>query len=330
MDMVRWMLAEKHLPKEFWAEAVSTAVYIFNRCSTRSNQGKTPYEVWTGRKPNVSHLRIFGCLAYAHVPDVLRKKLDGKTEKNIFVSYSRQTKGYKLYNPDTGKVTISRDVTFDEHGAWDWKKKGVEPTQPPTPSFIDNGESDMQKIEPVQQSVQDPSSSTVQLVQSGRPQRQRHLPARLQDYVVGNDVDILTDEDIINFALFADCDPVDFRDVVGDNRWMKAMDEEIHAIEKTDTWELTNLPSGKKPIGVKWVYKTKYRPSGEVERYKARLVVKGYKQKPGIDYFEVFAPVARLDTVRLIISLAAQNSWKIYQMDVKSAFLNGVLGRGLC
>ena len=103
------------------------------------------------------------------------------------------------------------------------------------------------------------------------------------------------------------------------------MDGEIHAIEKNDTWELTDLPADKKPIGVKWVYKTKYKHNSEIDRFKARLVAKGYKQKPGIDYFEVFAPVAKLDIIRMIISLSAQNKWKIYQMDVKSAFLNGTL-----
>ena len=103
------------------------------------------------------------------------------------------------------------------------------------------------------------------------------------------------------------------------------MDEEIASIERNDTWELTSLPEGHKPIGVKWVYKTKTNKEGQVEKYKARLVAKGYKQRQGIDYDEVFAPVARIDTIRLLTAVAAQNKWKIYQMDVKSAFLNGYL-----
>ncbi|RZB65513.1 Retrovirus-related Pol polyprotein from transposon TNT 1-94 [Glycine soja] len=103
------------------------------------------------------------------------------------------------------------------------------------------------------------------------------------------------------------------------------MDEEIKSITKNDTWELTTLPRGHKVIGVRWVYKAKKNAKGDVERYKARLVAKGYSQRQGIDYDEVFALVARLETIRLIISLAAQNKWKIYQMDVKSAFLNGFL-----
>ena len=84
------------------------------------------------------------------------------------------------------------------------------------------------------------------------------------------------------------------------------MQEEIHAIKKKNTWELSSLPRGHKAMGVKWVYKTKRNAKGEVEKYKARLVVKRYKQKFGIDYEEVFASIARPRTVRLLISLATQ------------------------
>jgi hypothetical protein len=103
------------------------------------------------------------------------------------------------------------------------------------------------------------------------------------------------------------------------------MEEEIHAIQKNDTWELTTLPSNQKAIGVKWVYKIKHTAEGEVSRYKVRLVAKGYKQKYDINYKEVFAPVARLDTVRLLIALASHHNWKTYQLTVKSVFLNGIL-----
>lgn len=103
------------------------------------------------------------------------------------------------------------------------------------------------------------------------------------------------------------------------------MDEEIDSIEKNQTWELVNLPQGKEVIGVKWVYKTKLNANGDVQKHKARLVAKGYSQQPGIDYNETFAPVARMDTVRTILAIAAQNKWAVYQMDVKSAFLNGIL-----
>ncbi|KAL5568431.1 hypothetical protein UlMin_025006 [Ulmus minor] len=99
------------------------------------------------------------------------------------------------------------------------------------------------------------------------------------------------------FYLFSDCEPVSFQEAVQEKNWRDAMDEEIKAIEKNETWELTSLPKGHKAIGVKWVYKTKQNAKGEIERYKARLVAKCYSQKAGIDYDEVFALSAFLNGV---------------------------------
>jgi len=94
---------------------------------------------------------------------------------------------------------------------------------------------------------------------------------------------------------------------VKDEKWRNAMEEEIKAIEKNNTWELTTIPKEQKPNGVKWVFKAKKNVKGEIKRYKLRLVVKGYRQQPNIDYGEVFALVAQLETIRMVISLAAQN-----------------------
>lgn len=122
-----------------------------------------------------------------------------------------------------------------------------------------------------------------------------------------------------------ECDLILYEDAIKDVGWKKAMDKEIATIRRNDTWELTSLPEGHNLIGVKWVYKTKTNKEGKVEKYKARLVAKGYKQRYGVDYDEVFAPVTKIDTIRLLMAIVAQNKWKIYQMDVKSAFLNGYL-----
>nr|KYP56954.1 Retrovirus-related Pol polyprotein from transposon TNT 1-94 [Cajanus cajan] len=120
-------------------------------------------------------------------------------------------------------------------------------------------------------------------------------------------------------------DPQSFKEACTNQQWREAMDAEMKAIERNHTWELVNPPEGVTPIGVKWIFKTKFNESGHIEKYKARLVAKGYAQRFGIDYTEVFAPVARLDTVRLILALVAQNAWKVMQLDVKSAFLHGEL-----
>ena len=114
------MLADSKLPPKFWAEALSTAVYLRNRSPTKSVEGMTPFEAWMGEKPNVEHLRTFGCVVYAHVAKDERKKLDVKTRKCIFLGYGTETKGYRLYDPKRARVFYSRDVVFNE------RKRGIE------------------------------------------------------------------------------------------------------------------------------------------------------------------------------------------------------------
>nr|GEW90530.1 retrovirus-related Pol polyprotein from transposon TNT 1-94 [Tanacetum cinerariifolium] len=120
LNMVRSMLKTKKMPKEFWAKAVDCAVYLLNRYPSKSLDNKTIQEAWNGLKPTVSHLRVFGSIAYVHVPSQSRLKLDDRSEKHVFVGYDKQSKGYKLYNPVTRKVVLSRDVEFNEEGSWDW------------------------------------------------------------------------------------------------------------------------------------------------------------------------------------------------------------------
>jgi hypothetical protein len=112
------MLNEKKLPNYFCVEAVATAVYIMNRTPTTVVHGMTPEEKFTGKKPDVSHLRVFGCIAYVHVPEEKRSKLDPKAEKCIFIRYSSEQKGYRCFNPSIRKLQVSRDVVFDEMASW--------------------------------------------------------------------------------------------------------------------------------------------------------------------------------------------------------------------
>jgi hypothetical protein len=157
--------------------------------------------------------------------------------------------------------------------------------------------------------------------------RLQQKPRWMSDYVCSHQR--YEEENEINMAVMQGADPINYEDAVASSRWRKAMDSEINSIEKNQTWTLTDLPAGAKKIGVKWLYKTKLNELGEVDKYKARLVAKGYSQQYGVDYTEVFAPVARMDTVRMIVALAAQRKWKIYQLDVKSAFLHGKLSENV-
>ncbi|KAK3026411.1 hypothetical protein RJ639_041423 [Escallonia herrerae] len=184
-------------------------------------------------------------------------------------------------------MKVSRDVTFDEKSSRDWTDRDMEhyvfypidtdrkeveeePIEPGTPSS---------PVSPIQSS---PSSSLVDSPVKTGPQGKRSLEEIYDDLNQNQGM----------FCLFADTEPIDFEEASRSEKWRKAMNEEIGAIEKNDTWELTTFQSDKKPIGVKWVYKVKKNYKGKVERYKVRLVVKGYKQRAGIDYDEVFAPVA--------------------------------------
>ena len=118
------MFKEKGLSKQFWAEAMPCSTYLLNRCPTKQVKGKTPQEAWSGYTPNVEHLRIFKCVAYAQVPEVKMKKLDNHNEKYIFIGYSEESKAYKLYNSLTKNLVVSRDV-FNETEVWSWSNEEI-------------------------------------------------------------------------------------------------------------------------------------------------------------------------------------------------------------
>ena len=190
-----------------------------------------------------------------------------------------------MFNPLTKKIVTSRDVVFNEENTWDWNRQ--QPTQvlfdndserEPTSAvfMLENSEATPTAIEILPTAA----AATDTATQSHR--RIRKKPTWMYDYeVTGIDQ---SEDPLTHFALFSDCDPTTFESAVKDAKRWKAMDDEIEAIERNDTWELTSLPKGHKTIGVKWVFKTKIKENGEVDKYKARLVAKGYKQEYGIDY----------------------------------------------
>jgi hypothetical protein len=131
--------------------------------------------------------------------------------------------------------------------------------------------------------------------------------------------------DIYQRCNIAVCEPACCEEALKDPKWKNAMKEEMSMIQKNKTWELVDKPEDRHIIGVKWVFRTKLNADCSINKYKARLVVKGYAQIFGVDYSDTFAPVSRLDTIRLVLAIAAQKGWKVFQLDVKSAFLNGDL-----
>ena len=310
------MLSHARLSNVFWAEAISTACYIANRIQTSAvKDGKTPFERWYERKPNLSHLKVFGCMAFVHVPDVQCHKSDKKAEKLRFVGYSTETKGYRMFDDRSKKIVIRRDVVFNEpdfgHSTLGDLKKDSDETQ----VSLDSEEEE----NPVH--VQEPQ----RLVQNRAP------PIR---YGFEEFADIMTASSEVHYA-YAGCHVPEPRTMdeamSGDNakEWKAAADSEYQSLLQNDTWELVKLPENRKSIAYKWVFKVKYGSNGQVERFKSRLVAKGYAQKYGIDYDETFSPVVRFTSIRALLAVAVQNKMLIHQMDVETAFLNGKLDQEL-
>ncbi|KAJ0847396.1 putative RNA-directed DNA polymerase [Helianthus annuus] len=361
MNMVRCFLVDKALPKWFWSEAANWAAHVLNRCITGALEDKVPEEAWSGIKPSVDYFKVFGCIAYATIPAQLRTKLDDRSLKCLFLGVSSESKAYRLYDPVQERIIISRDVTFDEVSKWQWKREEtgapdlivpdeylaieadeVNPTIPESVTESGTPGSQNPSTEVSAEGVEATSSSGDQLLTSGagtssgtqlptsstrvtdaRTSSRAHKPPTwLQDYQSGEG---FSDEEA-NLALFSSSgDPTTYVEAAKDSKWIQAMEKEIAAIEQNKTWELVEAPANVTPIGVKWLFKTKLNEKGEVDKYKARLVVKGYAQQKGIDYNEVFAPVARWDTIRTMLGVAAFNGWVVWQLDVKSAFLYGEL-----
>lgn len=346
LERTRAMLIDANLPANLWNEVVKTACYIRNR-SPISAGACTPWELFFGLKPDVSHLRVFGCLAYAHKPKHMRNKLEDKAWIGTFVGYELGSKAYRIMLKHENKIIVSRDVVFNEAPP---KERTIEP---PTPvdnqgyDFLvpeheseesetddDNGNDDKvnnDKVNKINYYVKDfefadstttgntnaadthDTATTQRPAPEPRPARKRQLPAALRE----------------NYALSATItEPTTIYEALsGDNAedWQRAMDEEMQALLANGTWILTELPPNAKPVPVKWVYKVKRNADGSIERYKARLVAKGYAQVYGIDFNEVFAPVSKHTTLRAFLSTVTELNMELQQLDVKTAFLNGEL-----
>ena len=316
------MLVGAKLPQTFWAEALATAVYLRNRSPTKSISDSTPYESWSGRKATANHLKVFGCVAYAHISKEERRKLDPKAKKCILLGYGTTVKGYRLYCPQEGRVFYSRDVIFDEKkygletetgdNAYklvdiDLPDDGCESTQD-VPEVTDHND-EAENTVTGDESTQNESSLR-------RSSRERQPPNYYGTWINATQV------------IEQYCDPTTFEEAIispDKEKWLVAMDKEMPSLKANDVYELVELPKNRQTVGSKWVYKRKFKSDGSVERFKSRLVAKGFSQKAGQDYDETFSPVVRFESIRSIVGFAVQNDMMLHQMDVTSAFLNGDL-----
>ncbi|WVZ12067.1 hypothetical protein V8G54_016597 [Vigna mungo] len=358
LERVRCMLLGSGLSKAFWGEAANTAVYLINRSPSSALNFKTPMEVWSGRPTDYSHLRVFGSLAFAHVRG---DKLDSRAAKCIFLGYAEGVKGYRLWRLDSpSKLIISMDVIFDEtrmamhpENSGSEKKILVEVEHTTngagTPGGTEEnqtGEGQVENGRTIEENRSDEFRTDLGDDTDGMSGVGSHGKAAsvdLRNYQLVRDRERriskptkrFGEADLICYALNAAEDlnrsdePRSYKEALDSNDrhlWQGAMEEELEALKKNSTWRLVDLPKGKKVIGSKWIFKKKEAtPGGEKARYKARLVAKGFTQIEGVDYHEIFAPVVKHCSVRVLMAIVAHCNLHLEQLDVRTAFLHGDL-----
>ena len=296
-----------------------SAAYIRNRCySERLKQ--TPYFTLTGRRPNLSNMRMFGSKCYAYQQD--KKKLDPRCKEGIFVGYDRGSPAYLVYFPDSRKVLKHRVVRFS---------KVVCPTeQTPLEEFPSSDltirrntdQRDLSDIEITEKNIDRPSIEQNLDVKRRYPSRERNPPSYLKDYVKDVDDDQVMSN--IDYCYKSGAFPKSYKEALQSphsEQWQAAMKDEMSSLKENDTFTLTPLPEGRTTVGGRWVYTVKENATGG-ETYKARYVAKGYSQIPGVDYDETFAPTANLTSIRSLMQIAAHHDLILHQMDVKTAYLN--------
>ncbi|KAK8576146.1 hypothetical protein V6N13_090623 [Hibiscus sabdariffa] len=284
------------------------AAFTLNRVPSKSVQ-KTPHEMWTGRRPNMSFMKIWGCKAY--VKHQMSTKLEPKSEKCTFVGYPKVTKGYYFYNEN--KVFVARTGVFLEKEFLTNSGKGrnIELNEVQQQTVIEP------EVEGISQGIGE-NPTDLETQPPRRSTRECHEPERYGFLVTTHGDVILVDQD----------EPKTYQEAVASpdsEKWLEAMRSEMDSMSDNQVWTLVEPPEGVKPIGCKWVFKKKTDMDGNVQTYKGRLVAKGFRQIHGVDYDETFSPVAMFKSIRILLAIAAFHDYEIWQMDVKTAFLNGKL-----
>ncbi|KAJ9561641.1 hypothetical protein OSB04_006801 [Centaurea solstitialis] len=270
LDMVRSIMCCSTLPVSFWGHALETTTNILNKVPTKSVE-KTPYEIWTGKKPKLSFLKIWGCEVY--VKRTVTEKLKPKSDKCIFVGYPKNTLGYYFYSPSENKVFVARNGEFLEE-----KFLNHENTRNDVDLQIVEEDTPIPIVEPV---TQPEIVEEVKTQDLRRSTRVRQKPDTYLGFLVSQDGGDLNE-------------PTSYGEAVSGNeseQWQETMEAEMQSMYDNQVWELTGLPQHCRAVGRKWVFKKKTDMDGNVHTFKARLVAKGFTQTHGIDYDETFSPM---------------------------------------
>ncbi|GJS00582.1 retrovirus-related pol polyprotein from transposon TNT 1-94 [Tanacetum coccineum] len=309
-EMVNAMLISSGLSQDMWGEAILTATYLLNKIP-RKEKEETPYELWMGRKPSYQYLRVWGCLAKVVVPTPKAQKIRPKSVDCIFIGYAKNSSAYRFIVHDSKNPDIQKNAVMESRNA----------------SFFENIFPCLTKETGSSSRLDD------EVVQDKRQRDDNDLHDERQDQLEEEEVEPRRSKrarteksfgpDFVSFMV--ENEPTSYREAVTSSeghQWKEAIKSEIDSILQNHTWELVDLPPGCKPLGYKWIFKKKMKADGTIDKYKARLVIKGYRQREGLDYFDTYSPVTRITSIRMVLAIAALRNLEVHQMDVKTAFLN--------
>lgn len=313
LNKVRCKITDSGIPKSLWGEALRCSAYELNRSPTSAlERGNTPSRLWHGRN-DISKMKIFGCRAW-HTVMPKANKLNPRAIRGVMVGYCGG--GYRLWLPTEEKIIRSRDVRFDE-SVMEYSGKETENQYtfnneyvPITPeeSKVNKTDKDDEELDP--DDITGESNEEDDEIVTRKSVRNTKLPARLQD------CELYT---AYCFLASSSDEPASYEEAVKSDEWSEAIRLELESHKTIGTWTPVSLPDGEKAIDTQWIFKVK-----EDGTKKARLVAKGY-QVPQDNFEFSYAPVCRIPTVRLLLSMAVQKDWKLRQIDVPTAFLNGKL-----
>ncbi|RVW73726.1 Retrovirus-related Pol polyprotein from transposon RE2 [Vitis vinifera] len=293
--------------------------------------------------------RVFGCTCFVHILTPGQDKLSAKAMKCLFLGYSRLQKGYRCYSLETHRYFISADVTFFEDSPFFSTTSESLPVSevlpipivsppdamPPRPLQVYHRRPRVVAPLPFAEAPADslpiPSASPAPTLPSPndlpiavrKGTRSTRNPHPIYNFLSYHRLS--SPYSAFVSAISSVSLPKSTHEALSHPGWRQAMVDEMAALHSNGTWDLVVLPSGKSTVGCRWVYAVKVGPDGQVDRLKARLVAKGYTQVYGSDYGDTFSPVAKIASVRLLLSMAAMCSWPLYQLDIKNAFLHGDL-----
>ncbi|KAL0559124.1 hypothetical protein IC582_003714 [Cucumis melo] len=335
--MARVMIHTKNVPLCFWAEAINTVCHIHNRVTIRTGTTVTLYELWKERKPNVKYFHVFGSTCYILADREYRQKWDARSEQGIFLGYSQNNWAYRVYNNRSDSVMETINVVINDLNS-DIKQMNDEEDETPnmsevrTTSTVEESKADNSSDSPeksLKKSSEEIINKKSKLISSAHVKKNHPASSIIGDPSAGmqtrrkDKIDYLKMVADLCYISSIEHSTVD-HSAFKDEYWLNAMQEELLKL-RNNVWMLVLKPVGVNVIGTKWIFKNKTDEIGCVTKNKARLVAQGYTQVEGVDFDETFAPVARLEAIRLLLGISCIQKFKLYQMDVKSDFLNGYL-----